>query len=284
MKRQYKKKSKGEIEMNKSKKYSVIGWNINQRSGVGGVGIPKFVAEEIKDQNADIVVLTEFYFCKNADAFLKETFVDRGFSYSTTRNRNTNEVVVAWRDSCFTEVGVDRAVTTKDNNVPNFLRVDLEGLDGEITSVIGTRVRIVEYERRQEALRFILAKAHGSNPIIMIGDFNNCRRETTVPEWSLQVIDSILAESGFLRYTPKGQSIYEEVSSRGYAYEFAEDHIMVRGMQVEIEDYDREFVHRATREQYPWGKNFQSGNHQQKIRPGFPDHAIVKGFIERKVG
>lgn len=271
--------------MNKYLKYSAMGWNLNQRSGFGGLGIPEFVSDEIADQDADIVVLTEFYNCINADAFLKQTFTDRGYSYETTKNEGTNEVVVAWKDCCFTKVDVDNtAVTTKDNNVPNFLRVDLMDLNGEVISVIGTRIRIVDYVKRQEEMRFILAKAQKiSNPIIMIGDFNNNRRETTVPDWSLKVIDSMLTESGFVRYTPKGQSIYQEKSRRGYAYEFPEDHIMVRDMQVEIEDYDRDFVYRAL-EHYPWGKDFQSGNYKQAIKPGFPDHAIVKGFIERKVG
>lgn len=270
--------------MNKNRKWKAMGWNINKRSGFGGLGIPEFVTDEIIDQDPDIVVLTEFNDCVNAEVFLEKTFLDRGYSYETTRNEGTNEVVISWKNSCFTKVGVDNtAVTTKGNNVPNYLRVDLMDPNREVISVIGARIRIVDYAKRQEEMRFILTKAKEiSNPIIMIGDFNNNRRETTAP-WSLKVIDAMLAESDFVRYTPKGQSIYQEESMRGYAYEFPEDHIMVRGMQVEIEDYDKDFVYRAL-EHYPWGKDFQSGNCRQAIKPGFPDHAIVKGIIERKIG
>ena len=41
-------------------KSKVIGWNINQRSGMGK-GIPQFVIDELIDQNADIIVLTELF-------------------------------------------------------------------------------------------------------------------------------------------------------------------------------------------------------------------------------
>ena len=42
----------------KQMKSKVIGWNINQRSGMGK-GIPQFVIDELIDQNADIIVLTD---------------------------------------------------------------------------------------------------------------------------------------------------------------------------------------------------------------------------------
>ena len=44
----------------KQMKSKVIGWNINQRSGMGK-GIPQFVIDELIDQNADIIVLTELF-------------------------------------------------------------------------------------------------------------------------------------------------------------------------------------------------------------------------------
>ena len=36
----------------------VLGWNINQRSGLGKE-IPEFVLQELLEQDADVIVLTE---------------------------------------------------------------------------------------------------------------------------------------------------------------------------------------------------------------------------------
>jgi exodeoxyribonuclease-3 len=38
----------------------VIGWNINQRSGLGKA-IPELVVQELLDQNADVIVITEVF-------------------------------------------------------------------------------------------------------------------------------------------------------------------------------------------------------------------------------
>ena len=67
-----------------------------------------------------------------------------------------------------------------------------------------------------------------------------------------------------------------------YAYEFAEDHLITRDIVVELGDYDREFV-RRDRIAYPWGKDFQTHDKEHRrrvsVEPGFPDHAIVKGYL-----
>ena len=52
-------------------KSKVIGWNINQRSGMGK-GIPQFVIDELIDQNADIIVLTELFQHKIGRASCRE--------------------------------------------------------------------------------------------------------------------------------------------------------------------------------------------------------------------
>lgn len=70
------------------------------------------------------------------------------------------------------------------------------------------------------------------------------------------MVDHILSQGGFERYTPCGQSIFEKHADRGYAYEFAEDHLITRDIVVVLGDYDREFV-RRDRIAYPWGKIFK---------------------------
>lgn len=52
-------------------KQKVIGWNINQRSGMGN-SIPQFVIDELIYQNADIIVLTELF--KNSAIGLMSRF------------------------------------------------------------------------------------------------------------------------------------------------------------------------------------------------------------------
>ena len=169
------------------------------------------------------------------------------------------------------------------NNHPNFLLVDLEDQNGQFLTVAGFRIRMVDYSQRAEELKIVVNKAKKKkNPVLMIADCNNLRRETTETSWNLQVVDHILSQGGFERYTPCGQSIFEKHADRGYAYEFAEDHLITRDIVVELGDYDREFV-RRDRIAYPWGKDFQTYDKEHRrrvsVEPGFPDHAIVKGYL-----
>ena len=162
-------------------------------------------------------------------------------------------------------------------------RVDLEDQNGQFLTVAGFRIRMVDYSQRAEELEIVVNKAkEKKHPVLMIADCNNLRRETTETSWNLQVVDHILSQGGFERYTPCGQSIFEKHADRGYAYEFAEDHLITRDIVVELGDYDREFV-RRDRIAYPWGKDFQTHDKEHRrrvsVEPGFPDHAIVKGYL-----
>ena len=238
-------------------KSKVIGWNINQRSGMGK-GIPQFVIDELIDQNADIIVLTELFQHSTIGYFWAE--MERaGYQHAVTQNDGTNEVGILWKKDVYTFHAVDDSVvTTMENNHPNFLLVDLEDQDGQLLTVAGFRIRMVDYSQRAEEL------------------------ETTEASWNLQVVDHILSQGGFERHTPCGQSIFEEHADRGYAYEFAEDHLITRDIVVELGDYEREFV-RRDRIAYPWGKDFQTHDKEHRrrvsVEPGFPDHAIVKGYL-----
>ena len=65
-------------------KSKVIGWNINQRSGMGK-GIPQFVIDELIDQNADIIVLTELFQHSTIGYFWAE--MERaGYQHAVTQN------------------------------------------------------------------------------------------------------------------------------------------------------------------------------------------------------
>ena len=275
-------------------KSKVIGWNINQRSGMGK-GIPQFVIDELIDQNADIIVLTELFQHSTIGYFWAE--MERaGYQHAVTQNNGTNEVGILWKKDVYTFLAVDDSVvTTMKNNHPNFLLVDLEDQNGQFLTVAGFRIRMVDYSqycemmeeikdirRRKEKLEKENKAKEKKHPVLMIADCNNLRRETTETSWNLQVVDHILSQGGFERHTPCGQSIFEEHADRGYAYEFAEDHLITRDIVVELGDYDREFV-RRDRIAYPWGKDFQTHDKEHRrrvsVEPGFPDHAIVKGYL-----
>ena len=266
-------------------KNKVIGWNINQRSGMGN-NIPQFVIDELIAKDADIVVLTELFKTDTINYFWDE--MERaGYAYAITQNDGTNEVEILWKKDSYSMALVDNSVITKkDNNNPNMLLVDLVDKKGKILTVVGFRIRMVDYSERAAELEIVINKANQKeNPVLMVTDCNNLRRETVETSWNLNVVDCILAENGFQRHTPCGQSIYTEKSDRGYAYEFAEDHIITRNLVVDLGDYDRSFVNRD-KNAYPWGKDFQiydirTGN-KISIKPGIPDHAIVQGYIDFK--
>ena len=49
----------------------VLGWNINQRSGLGKE-IPEFVLQELLEQDADVIVLTEVVKNDSLSVFLQK--------------------------------------------------------------------------------------------------------------------------------------------------------------------------------------------------------------------
>lgn len=166
-------------------KSKVIGWNINQRSGMGK-GIPQFVIDELIDQNADIIVLTELFQHSTIGYFWAE--MERaGYQHAVTQNDGTNEVGIPWKKDVYTFHAVDDSVvTTMENNHPNFLLVDLEDQDGQLLTVAGFRIRMVDYSQRAEELEFVVNKAkEKKHPVLMIADCNNLRRETTEASWNL---------------------------------------------------------------------------------------------------
>ena len=57
------------------RQYKIIEWNINQATNKDGNNIiPAFVGEELINQNADVIILTEFCFCRNVVNFFTSVF------------------------------------------------------------------------------------------------------------------------------------------------------------------------------------------------------------------
>lgn len=99
--------------------------------------------------------------------------------------------------------------------------------------------------------------------VIIAGDFNNYRRGYHNDTWCLDAIGKLAQNDKFSIYTPDGGSIYEDNYGE---YSFPEDHILIKGQSVKIEnlyDYDRSFVDKEPNV-YIWKKIFK--NTKAKIR------------------
>ena len=265
----------------------VLGWNINQRSGLGKE-IPEFVLQELLEQDADVIVLTEVVKNDSLLVFLQKMH-EAGYESAISRNENTNEVCILWKVEYYQLLNVDDClITAKENDNPNYLMVELKDQNDKKFNVVGYRIRVGskestnEYEGRARQMKIVTEKlALLNGPTMVVTDSNNLRRGATRKEWNLSILDSMLAAAGFKRNTPEGSSIYVETAVSP-EYEFAEDHIITKGVDVTDVLYDRDFVKRDV-SVYKWGKDFseriEGTNKYRQIRVGFPDHAIIKGYF-----
>lgn len=269
--------------------YKIFEWNINQATDRYGKNIiPKFVGNELISSNADIIVLTEFCFCKNAEMFIEEVF-SKSYDYKFTDNikENQNEVLIAWKKELFEFEGEEATTTTSNNNKPNFLIVHLKTSNGIRVVVGGIRITLKSYKERKEQMKFALNQLREYEDVIIGGDFNNLRRGTEVEEWNLRVMQELCKEYGFNSiHTPEGQSIYQE-QAESIDYEFAEDHFITKGSKIKMKEkyYNRDFT-RKNPDVYLFGGDFQVYNHNLKrvtwsipFGSGIPDHAIISGEI-----
>ena len=272
----------------------VLGWNINQRSGLGKE-IPEFVLQELLEQDADVIVLTEVVKNDSLSVFLQkmhEAGYESAISQNGNANENINEVCILWKKDLYQKVSdCDWLISAQDNDNPNYLMVRLRDSEGKEFNVVGYRIRVGryyykdkrEYEFRARQMEIVtekLAALKGSTMVVT--DSNNLCRGTRRKEWNLSVLDSMLSAVGFIRNTPEGSSIYEEIAASPED-EFAEDHIITKGIEITDAEYDRDFVKRDT-DVYIWGKDFkkhiEGASNYNQIQVGFPDHAIIKGYFE----
>jgi exonuclease III len=195
---------------------NVLTWNINQR---GGSRVKSDVSKEscgfitatLTEQNADVVILTEFYRDNECGTCLIKELQNLGYTISIlpedTRElikknapkgrgaRNgINEVLIAIRESKKLDVrtkaqgdmsvaGIFYSGELYKNNattVPNFLQVNIRHR-GEHIIVIGTRIRVCNGDKQDFLMRkhqldhllAYLSKLPVDVPLIVTGDFNN---------------------------------------------------------------------------------------------------------------
>lgn len=279
------------------RQYKIIEWNINQATNKNGENIiPRFVASEIEEQDADIVVLTEFCFCSNAKRFLTSVFNKNGYDYfpkeptQNTKNKQ-NEVIIAWKKAAFSLGDTPFCLTSSfDNNVPNFTSVTLKNENNIIFTIAGARITMAlkikhntDYEKqaelRKKQMEQIYNELKSKNKVIVAGDFNNYRRGTSL-SWNINQLTCDQKE--YICHTPTGQSINaEKVFST--AYEFAEDHFITKSIELTDEQYDRNFTSKSPCV-YIHNKDFSVYDKELKkdiwtitFGCGVPDHAIITG-------
>ncbi|MCW6107828.1 endonuclease/exonuclease/phosphatase family protein [Clostridium sporogenes] len=268
------------------KDLKIIEWNINQRTNYNGTNnIPQLVFEELKEQVVDIIILTEFFKGSNWIKFINN--LDKYNIFVTDNSKyKQNDVLIAIKKDIRIKSVHDIESTTGNNN-PNFLRVDIEHKD-KILSVIGVRIRVENYGNNQVEMQAEMEKRKAQNniilnyirpiknPVIVIGDFNNNRRNTPIATWNINVIEKSFQRYNYTMHTPYGASIYEEYSP------FAEDHILAKNINVQNSTYSRDFVNRDN-SVYRWDKNFSLYNSKTKkkelILPPYPDHAILSAKL-----
>ena len=258
-------------------------WNINSATNKN-ILTPNFVGEEIKNQDSDFFVLTEFCRTKNYLEFCEAYFLNNGYEVMISDNvPNHNDILIAWKKDKYECVNVVGNIKTTATT-PNFAYVILRDLDGREFALAGVRITIENYYNRKMQFKYVLKELRSFPRVVIAGDFNCLRRGTSEEIWNIGVLYRLCKENHYELKTPKGSSIYTEKSA-SEKYEFAEDHFIVKGIDLKNEIYDRNFTEKHP-EIYLYDKDFAvyDRNLRRNIwsvtcGSGIPDHAILTGFI-----
>lgn len=192
-------------------------------------------------------------------------------------------------------------MNTIRNEQPNFLQVDMV-VDGELISVIGTRIRVTDYPKRREQILSLIDHINTlpNRNIIIVGDFNNSKiygneskfylgkdgvREMyhytsdgnlndLYDTYNYHIMKNDFMNIGMTVFTPPGKQY-----SWGYTIDkygnltngcFKLDHIITKNLNVQNAKYCHSFIKNYTKE-----KEWKFNNGKYTIIPPFPDHAIL---------
>ena len=258
----------------------ILTWNINSATN-RNIITPHFVGKEIQIQNSDFFILTEFCKTKNHQEFCKE-YIEKDYNYIISNNPSKhNNILIAWRKNKYDLIKVENNFITHET-IPNFAYVILKNKKGLEFVLSGIRITIEDYENRAKQLLFALDNLKDFQNVVLAGDFNCLRRETLETKWNIKVLSKQCINYGFKLITPNGQSIYTK-KARDRAHEFAEDHFIVKGIDVLNPTYDRSFTTRNSNI-YLFGENFCVYDYNFnktlwsiEVGSGNPDHAILFG-------
>lgn len=260
---------------------SILEWNINQRGGKGRGNIPPWVKDEINGY--DIVVITEF--CTGCDRPFISELEQLGYHCAASENSNGNDILIAVKSKFSIQhcSWVPCYGVNNPDSIPENLQVDID-CDGSILTIVGVRIKTVDtFNMRRQEFEWVLDQISDiKHPILMAGDFNHGRRSSPNADWSMSIMEGMLKGKEFTLYTPEGSSIY---CVENYYGEFPNDHFVVKGAEILLKPYDRNFTSRDP-SAYFLGKDFKekwypgaTDGDLAKIDPPFPDHAILKGTL-----
>lgn len=271
----------------------IVEWNINQRTNKYDKNkIPNWIKDElVKYQKADIIVLTEFFKTENWEEIVSGLSEYNVFVTDNSKNHQS-DVLIAIKKK-LRIVNIKDIQSTLQNNNPNFLRVDTE-INDKLVSIIGVRIRIESIKRkdyksdneyyeafekekknRRDQNSIILRHVcHIKNPVVIMGDFNNFKREYEDKVWCLKEVKKLYEHNNFTLNDVKGSSIFQEKYSNEGS-ECAEDHIITKGLTAYDQEYTRDFMSRTGREDiYHEKKDFEN------IKSPYPDHAILNAKLK----
>ena len=265
------------------KSMTILEWNIHGSGGYGRDPVPRWIPEETA--GAQIIVLTEFCGSRRPDGkLLIRDLEERGYHCAASENSGGNDVLIA---SCYPIIKSSWEPCCGKDALPENLRAELN-CGGSILTVFGVRIKSLDrdprkYLQRKTAFRWVLDQLRDEkHPVVIAGDFNNNRRATVEETWSLKAMDRMLRDSGYIRSTPAGSSIYEESRGNAPDYEFAYDHFISKDVSISQQEYDRDFTERHPRH-YPYGRNFcppwRPGADRNGVAAPYPDHAILRGVV-----
>lgn len=255
-----------------NEKLTMMSWNINQRSGVGGKeNIAPIVFEEIKENNSDIIVLSEFVKLTGYNSFIVQL---EGIGYVVMcdyrRDKRVNEILIAIKKEVLQGndfiINTLPNVDTETNLYPNFLHVRFK-YNGKELNIIGARIRISnssssDFQERRlqlDSLTKYVDKLNGAT--IIAGDFNNGyfkEGETSSSYsgksrefYSYPLLKEESKAIGFELHTPKENGSWRNLKL---------DHILAKGANIITPIYD-------------WGFTKRSNYKHNAI--GIPDHAVL---------
>jgi len=229
------------------KNIKCLHWNINQRFPSN---TPVMIIAEIMRQDADIIILTEFYKTENYDEILVTPLKQCGYRiFLDPRNRKDKirQVMIAVRSKLIMNQEVtplylhDNEGNIENGKCPNYLRIDIK-IDYMPISIIGTRIRvwessgIEEQKRRKNQFKTLLkelSKLPDESNLIIMGDFNISDDDAYKKSGSKWHFDndykSALERKNLKLYIPKkGFSPFKS--------NYKLDHLIV-SKDIDVEDY-----------------------------------------------
>lgn len=292
---------------------SIIEWNLNARTGFPNYVIPtNLISNVLLRGTPDVFVFTEFV--QTTGWFDLKLLLENKYDiWVSPYVCGKNGICIGIRKDrgiVFVETKNEDYVFNNSSNAPDFFEVKVKFLS-DIISIIGTRIRIgnangnkgiqeqrQRFEQYQNLVDYISKKKN--EKIILVGDFNNSRILGNESESKIENIDKIYDGKDSKEYNFQKMSYYikekgvEELllhtpsgllSSIGATWNPKKNEaIQPEGDEHFIHKYDHLITNFSLNNieclGYRWDflKFYNSevfSPQNNKIKPGFPDHAIL---------